>query len=422
LDLSSRFATLPDPRDASRTLYSVPMLMWEELSMLLSGVDSRYAMIDDCRTAGFARSLRRLVDSKAPLSAAPHPDTVYKYLQRLPPEALQMLLARLSRDLLRRRCFEATRFDGEYLVGIDATWLHSYKKRHCEQCLVRKHSTGEVYYSHAVLEAKVLLGRDMALPLASVPIQNDDPNATKQDCEQKAFVRLAETLRNHFPRLPMCLLLDSLYGVAPVLEQCEDMNASYIIVFKKGRTPAFYEEARRRADRGEEARVDQPDGTVQFLSWATNLDYRGHTVHAVFCRERKPRNANESTWAWITDHRPTRRTVQPIANRGRCRWNIEETYNALKTGPTRQHHDFGSQGFAWYNTWLVAQLALLLLHLVARTDLLRPLSRGAFACFRDAFRTLKTFARRLRESLQRDAERGTEPLGRLRLRFLFDTS
>ena len=46
-----------------------------------------------------------------------------------------------------------------------------------------------------------------------------------------------------FPRLPICAVGDALYACQPVMRICEDYGWKHILTFKKGRTPAAYEEA-----------------------------------------------------------------------------------------------------------------------------------------------------------------------------------
>ena len=44
----------------------------------------------------------------------------------------------------------------------------------------------------------------------------------KQDYETNAFQRLAEKIKKAFPRLPVILLKDSLYVLAPVMDICRE--------------------------------------------------------------------------------------------------------------------------------------------------------------------------------------------------------
>lgn len=392
--------------------------------MLLCNVGSRHAMIEESYGHGFAASLRKLAGGGCSAGVAPHPDTPYAYLQSLPPEELDRLLGAAAHRLFRMRCFQKYAFEGEYLVGVDATWIRSYRDEpHCDECLRQEHSTGQMIYSHAVLEAKLLLPEGLTIPLASVPICNDDPDAEKQDCELATFPRLAERLKKRFPRLSMCLVMDSLYGVGPVLDICDQNNWGRIIVFKEGRSPALYKQTTAAVVSSNKKHITLADGTEQHLSWVTNLQWNGRDLHAVFCEETKPGEGEQTMWGWITDHRPDPAMAPIIANQGgRKRWHHEEAYNLLKNGPTQQRHDFGSKGYAWYNTWLVAQLATLMLQLIHFTDIFRAVTDNAVTCFADAYRTLRGFAVRLRECVQRDAAAVPDKPPRRRIRFLFDTS
>lgn len=416
--LNRQLAQLPDRRDPARATYDLPTLIWAELAMLISGVPSRYAMVDASHDDGFADSLVLLAGMSEKL-AAPHPDTPYVFLQHLEPASLDAVIGSLTGRLLRMRCFDGMTFQHEWLVGVDATWVRTFNRRHCANCLRQKQADGSYRYFHAVLEAKLLLANGMVLPMASIPIQNDDPDASKQDCEQKAFPRLAELLRQRFPKLPICLAMDSLYGVGPVLDLCQRHRFSYIVVFKEGRAPAFYQEAVARAARVESEHVRLPRGVEQDFTWAHRLDWNGRTVHAIFCREKKPQPDQESHWGWLSDLRPDRRLAPIIANQGgRRRWNHEENYNELKNGPPQQHHDFGSQGHAWYNTWLLAQLALMLLQLIFHTDVFRAVTGHLVNCFGDLYRTMAGFVSALRIALWREAARASRPLPPMHLHFV----
>jgi len=205
------------------------------------------------------------------------------------------------------------------------------------------------------------------------------------------------------PQLPVCLLLDSLYGCAPVMDIYEQMNWSYIVVFTEGRTPALWAKALRKAANGPSHQLTRKDGTVQAFRWATMLQHQRHITHAVFCDETQP-DCSEHTWAWITDHRPDRHWAPIIANKGgRLRWKIEnEGFNEQKNGEFELKHDYGSKGHAWYNDYLIVQVAHMLIQLIQFGDLTRKMSNRTYSDFTDAFGTLRGFFIRLRESVNRD--------------------
>jgi hypothetical protein len=412
---------LPDRRSPRHCTYTVGELIWSELVMLLSGVGSRAAMVSASVAAHVHGNLLRLANPAGAILSrtAPHPDTAYVFLQRLEPAALEDLIAAQVKPLLRQHLWDDDRFDGEWLVAIDATWVRILDHEHCPHCLRQRHSDGSVTYAHAVLEAKLLRRNGMAVPLASVPIQNDDPEASKQDCELKALPRLAALLKQRYPKRSICLTMDSLYAVGPVIALCAQYHWSYVAVMKEGRAPAFYPEVLAAAAQSPAVTVTLADGTRQQFSWACNQKYNDHEVHFVRCVQTKPDATAPTTWGWITDHRPDPEMAPLIANdAGRPRWDIEENFNLLKRGLFQQHHDFGSQGHAWYNTWLLAQFACLLLQLIATSDILRVVSAGTATRLRESYQSLANFATSLIEAIKHSADPFTDPPAGFRVHLL----
>lgn len=51
----------------------------------------------------------------------------------------------------------------------------------------------------------------------------------KQDCETKAFKRLAEKIKRRFPRMPIILLADSLYASEAVMNICREKLTNFKI-------------------------------------------------------------------------------------------------------------------------------------------------------------------------------------------------
>lgn len=402
--------------------YRLRHLLWEVILMFLGGAQSRNQMVAETLRPGFLETLLEL--ARTDEEAAAHPDTPYWLLSKLAPALLVNFTASLMRRLFRMRCLERYRFGLEWLVAIDGTWLRTFPEQHCKHCLWQRQPDGSKLWFHAVLEAKLILSNGMSFSLASVPIENPGCEYDKQDCEQKAFPRLAARLKELYPRLPICVLGDSLYGTAPVIEVCKKRGWSFILTFKEGRTPALWKRAERAAGRGEELTERRADGVEQRFRWATMLDHGGHTVHAIICHETKP-DGQTGLWAWLSDHRPNRSNVSIIANKGgRSRENIEQQFNIQKNGEFKLKHDYGSNANAWYNYYLLAQVAHMLLQLIQKGDLVNRLSEGAYASFDDAFRTVRNFVARMRESIQRDRASprwaGHEPR-RIQVRFAAPT-
>lgn len=133
----------------------------------------------------------------------------------------------MIKEMLKKRCFKDYRIEGKYWgVIFDGTGLYSFDEKHCEHCLKRTYTnkeTGEskTVYMHHVLEAKLVVG-EMVLSIGTEFIENENEEVEKQDCEIKAFHRLTEKLKKTYPRLPICVLGDSLYACESVFKCCDE--------------------------------------------------------------------------------------------------------------------------------------------------------------------------------------------------------
>ena len=111
-------------------------------------------------------------------------------------------------------------------------------------------------YHRSVLEAKLYLGNNLVCSIASEPIQNSEEyinqreEEVKQDCESKAFVRLAEKIKKRFPRLPIIITVDGLYVCQKAIQTCIDYGWDYIIRYKEAKhIPAVADAAKEGASK-----------------------------------------------------------------------------------------------------------------------------------------------------------------------------
>ncbi|WP_198263232.1 hypothetical protein [sulfur-oxidizing endosymbiont of Gigantopelta aegis] len=81
------------------------------------------------------------------------------------------------------------------LCVIDGTQYYSSKQIHCDCCLHKEHRTGEITYSHAVLQGAIMHpDKKQVLPVMPEAIQNTD-GTKKQDCESNAAKRFIANLK-----------------------------------------------------------------------------------------------------------------------------------------------------------------------------------------------------------------------------------
>lgn len=185
----------------------------------------------------------RKLTGKENLTELPYWETVNDFLSIVKIEDLERFNHALITRLLRMRGFEASRIRGRYWqILVDGTQLYSFSHRHCEHCLKRVYNKGKLdertEYYHEVLEAKLYICEDLVFSIATEFVENENEDVPKQDCERKAFYRLAAKLKYAFKRLPICLTMDSLYACEPVFSLCRENNWRFLVRFKEGSIPS----------------------------------------------------------------------------------------------------------------------------------------------------------------------------------------
>jgi hypothetical protein len=200
-----------------------------------------------------------------------------------------------------------------------------------------------------------------------------DYQEKKQDCELKAFDRLATTLKAAFPQLRLCLTADSLYGCGRFFAACRTHHWHFVVTFKEGRTPELWQEFQALLTLSPEQKrtVTLGDKTRRVYRWVEQLPYvdsekRSWTLGAMVCEETSA-TGEKTTFAWLTNLAVNRDSVIAIAEQvGRRRQKIEnEGFNVQKNSGLNLEHVF-SQNWdhakAYYYLLQIGHLLEQLLH------------------------------------------------------------
>lgn len=443
-DFNDHLSKIEDSRRSDRIVYSKEFFVWLGLSMFLSQCGSRNQLENERRSTIFLQNLLSLTGTDEEQTSTTQ--AMNDFMESMDPtNTLELLPGEMTKSLIRARVLDKYRnSNGEFMVAVDGVHLHTKKGRHPNA--VYKKINGETYSFYYALEAKIVGADGIGLSLATVFIENEE-DYVKQDCELKAFYRLAKILKERFPRLRICLLLDGLYPNENVLKICEENYWSYFISLQDGNLPLVHKEANKQMKRHQEQSHDHsPEaGVYQHLSWAVNLKHKGQHTHLIICKETKEikKEMRTSSFVLITDNRPNKNNITQLAKEGRCRWNIEEMFNIQKNGGYELEHNFGMIGHAMKNYYYLLQIAHMLHQLMVRSDLFPKLQKKFIAKeFAELphliklylaviakntlkhFRTIKNFVRRFAESFryQKFSELATNPeaLGKIQIRW--DTS
>lgn len=321
----------------------------------------------------------------------PHPDSIDEVMRVLSPELLEKLKADLVAHLIEQKCFRAFRLFGKYyFVAVDATGIQTFKERHCEHCLTKTSKNDIVTYFHYVLEAKLVTSAGHSISLASEFVENQsDVNFEKQDSEQKAFVRIAQKIKKHFPRLPICILADGLYPNNTVFKICKEYDWRFIITLKDGNLKTFNTEAnllKVTAKSHFVHRADKSSKTVLEYKYLNDIEYDKKLYSWVSCVETKTKiedqSIKEQSFVYITDLSQTEETVMPVADNGRLRWKIEnEGFNTQKNLGYEMEHKYSRISYiAMKNYYQLLQIAHMINQFVEKTkafiELLNAYSGG----------------------------------------------
>ena len=384
--------------------------------MLLGGCGSRAQYDVDRLKPALIANVKTLAGVGA--EALPDGDTVNYLLERMPAAGgLGQLPGRMVHRLLRSRVLDDQRLWNDwFMIAVDATEQFSSSQRHCDQCLVQERSDGTQRYFHIVLEAMLIARNGLVLPLLSVPVRNESAGYEKQDCELKAFYRMAPELHRRFPQLRLCLLLDSLYFCQEVMDICSEYQWEWIITFKEGKTPALWKSAQAALAPTHCLERQPNESTQQRFRWGHNLIHgeQRHRFHVVFCRETTRSEAGILTvtnFGWGTSLRPDRNNVVELGNHGgRARWKIEnEGFNTLKNSIFGLEHGYGTIHEALMNWHHLIEVAFILLQLVEHSDIIGKLppppeaararrSKKPLRLILARYKTLKNFRETLRHA------------------------
>jgi len=217
--LLRRLSTIPDPRNPLWTTHKLISLMIYGILMFVLQTGSRRKTNEKLTAAAMKQHLLELFPD---LETIPHHDTLCRLLARIDVDQIEAAQVEPARSLIRDKKFGDYLVEGCYLIAIDGTQKLVRAELPAGQWLEREVGSGEhkrTQYFVYVLEANIVLSNGMTIPLMSefLDYTKGDTEREKQDCEQKAFHRLAERLKTAFPRLPIMLLLDGMFPVGPVI-------------------------------------------------------------------------------------------------------------------------------------------------------------------------------------------------------------
>lgn len=364
-----------------RRAYKVSELLMAGIAMFVFKEGSRNALNTDSDEL-FKKNYYKLFKQRLP-----HMDTVNAFLKELPCEELDGLKAAMVAVLIEKRVLHRFKLLGKYFtVAIDGTGLGSSVHDNDEQNRTHKTSkNGEIKYYDYMMEAKLVTSSGLAISMVSEPVFNEDvAGFKKQDCEIKAFVRLAANLKKYFPKLPMCLLADGLYPNQTFMQTCEDNDRAYVAVLQDDSLKTLQEdiidveEKRRHSTETSSFSAEGKTQTDRIYEWRSEaLSHKTHTVYWLKCTEKvtvydkkcEIIETKTNQFVYLTNQivgAKDKQKVKNMANAGRQRWKIEnEGFNTQKNRGYDLKHKYSRNSFtAMKNYYQCLQMAHMINQLV----------------------------------------------------------
>lgn len=245
--LTQKLNNLTDTRHQSYVEYQMSVITVTRLLGLLCGMKSMRETTEKLNTEETIKNIRALL--RIELEELPHYDTINDVFEKLDINELRKIQKYMVNRLIRSKMFDKFRYKNRYFqIVVDGTRMMKFKERHCKHCLKEVYNRDEeneytIYY-HYVLEAKLVVG-EIVISIDSEFVENEDENVKKQDCEMKAFYRMANRIKKEYPKLPIIISGDALYACEPIMNKCKENKWEYILRFKKDRLRALRRRNRR---------------------------------------------------------------------------------------------------------------------------------------------------------------------------------
>ena len=321
-ELFSKFAEVTDPRHSSYISYSSKVMLGTVYYKGIAGISGMQGMTRNFNDDIVSKNLYYFMGSESK-EYLPHGVTVNEFLERLEPAELEEIQSDIVYRMIRRKTFDDAKVLGKWLVIVDGTELDEGKTQKNENYLSRSYNRGKenefTKYHRSVLEAKIYFGNNIVCSMATETIENSaeynekklSEEEIKQDCESKAFVRLAAKIKKHFPRLPICIVADALYVSENVMKLCKSNQWDYIIRYKEGCAPTVEEEYGNIPEKKKVGNAEYVNGII----------YKDFEVNVLKYRETKVKKGEKVTtdFCWITSIEITDKNADKLVRAGRYR-------------------------------------------------------------------------------------------------------
>lgn len=384
-EMINKFDNLTDLRNQSYVKYKMKVIFMVRLMGLMCSIKSMNEMTREFNTQETIENIARMCELE--LNEIPHCDTINDVFEKVKVEEIEEIIKDIITKLIRGKIL--TKFlvrNKYYHIIVDGTGLATSRKRYNKNCLVKNKTdkNGNKYqeYSTYVLEAKLVVG-NMVFSIGSEFVENSNNKnfihrkiskykklekktynkkedkrknlsyqKYKQDCEIKAFERLAKKIKKNYPRLNILISGDALYANQKVIDICMKNKWKYIIRLKEGAIPTLYKEFENIVSEENECNVDK-------YEFVTKIAYKDYETNVIRYKDK------ETEFTYMTDLPITNKNIESSIIVSRKRWKVEnEGFNMQKNGTFDIGHLYSKNAVAIKVHYLMIQIAHIIRQLV----------------------------------------------------------
>jgi hypothetical protein len=403
--LSNCFNKIPDPRQVSKTDYTIhdalmsgfACMIFQDPSLLQfqkrlkkkhhkSNLQTLFGMTGTPEST----QLRTIINSVHAGHLSPFFDAYFHQLQR------------------GKHLSQYQLFPGLYLLPMDATDYFSSHSISCKKCLRTKQTKkdGEeicekedgIRYSHKTLQVAIMHPEmRQVIPLMPEEIYNTD-GATKQDCEINAAKRLLPKLRKAHPQLGIIMTGDDLFSRQPIIEDTIAARMHYIYVAKPSSHKYLLEWLTTYPELNKLEITDPKKEVCHVYEWMNTVPLHGgedaiktnYLSYQMFTKNKKGKDIIGYQNSWVTDIDITEDNVQTLVKGGRCKWKIEnECFNTLKNQGYCIDRHYGHGENLSFNFYLLTLIAFAFHQVFELTDKLYQVCRQHFGSKRHLWENLR---------------------------------
>lgn len=362
-ELINKFDGLTDLRNQSYVKYKMKVIFIVRLLGLMCEIKSMNELSREFNTEETIKNIAEICELD--LDEIPHHDTINDVFETIKISELEEIRKYMIIRLIRSKMLQKYKIRGKYYhIIIDGTGLATSRTKYNPNCLVKNKTDkkGNEYqeYSTYVLEAKLVVG-NMVFSIGTEFVENESEDVDKQDCETKAFKRLAEKIKKEYPRLKIIISGDALYASKPVLDICKDKGWKYIIRLKEGAIPTLYKEFTKITKEIN----DGNESTKKDYEFVNKIEYKDYKINVIKYTEANQEKITE--FVYMTDLPITNKNIEESIILGRKRWKIEnEGFNIQKNGTFDIGHLYSKNTIAIKAHYMMIQIAHIIRQLLEK--------------------------------------------------------